>query len=39
MFFKKIEESWGQPSVAAGKLKPCAKTCGKEFDPFREQFR
>lgn len=38
-FFKKIENSWSLPSTKAGKLKPCAKTCGKEFDPFREQFR
>lgn len=38
-FFQKIEASWAKPSIAQGKLKPCAKTCGKEFDPFREQFR
>ncbi len=38
-FFRKIEESWALPSTKAGKLKACAKTCGKEFDPFREQFR
>jgi len=37
-FFKKIEESWSLPSVNMGKLKPCAKTCGKDFDPFRAQF-
>lgn len=38
-FFSKIEKTWSLPSTKAGKLKPCAKTCGKEFDPFREQFR
>jgi MoaA/NifB/PqqE/SkfB family radical SAM enzyme len=38
-FFKKISASWSLPSVKAGKLKTCAKTCGKEFDPFRAQFR
>jgi MoaA/NifB/PqqE/SkfB family radical SAM enzyme len=38
-FFKKIEESWPRKSTKDGKLKACAKTCGKEFDPFREQFR
>lgn len=38
-FFNKIENSWQLPSTKQGKLKPCAKTCGKEFDPFREQFK
>jgi MoaA/NifB/PqqE/SkfB family radical SAM enzyme len=38
-FFKRVAGSWSLPSVKAGKLKPCAKTCGKEFDPFRAQFR
>lgn len=38
-FFDKIEKSWKLPSTKLGKLKPCAKTCGKEFDPFREQFK
>lgn len=38
-FFKKIEDSWQLSSISSGKLKPCAKTCGKEFDPFRAQFR
>lgn len=37
-FFEKIEQSWTIPTVKAGKLRPCAKTCGKEFDPFRAQF-
>ncbi len=38
-FFKKIVQSWDLPSTSLGKLKPCAKTCGKEFDPFTDQFR
>lgn len=38
-FFKSVTDSWSLPSIKAGKLKTCAKTCGKEFDPFREQFR
>ena len=38
-FFVKIEKSWSLPSTKLGKLKPCAKTCGREFDPFKEQFR
>ncbi len=38
-FFTSIEKSWSLPSTQLGKLKPCAKTCGREFDPFREQFR
>lgn len=38
-FFKSIQNSWELPTVKEGKLRPCAKTCGKEFDPFQEQFR
>lgn len=38
-FFKDVVKSWSLPSIKAGKLKPCAKTCGKEFDPFRAQFK
>jgi MoaA/NifB/PqqE/SkfB family radical SAM enzyme len=38
-FFAKIQQSWSLSSTKLGKLKPCAKTCGKEFDPFLEQFR
>jgi MoaA/NifB/PqqE/SkfB family radical SAM enzyme len=38
-FFKKIENSWSLTSTKLGKLKPCSKTCGKEFDPFRAQFQ
>lgn len=37
-FFESIEKSWGLASTKLGKLKPCAKTCGKEFDPFRSQW-
>lgn len=38
-FFQKIESSWGLESVSAGKLKVCSRICGKEFDPFRDQFK
>lgn len=38
-FFQKIlTESWGRKGIKDGKPKVCAKTCGKEFDPFRAQF-
>jgi len=36
--FQDIEVSWGLRSVAEGKLKVCSEKCGKEFDPFKEQF-
>lgn len=36
--FQDIEASWNLPSVAEGKLKVCSEKCGKEFDPFKEQF-
>ena len=38
-FFNRIESSWRLASTKLGKLKACAKTCGKEFDPFRAQFQ
>ncbi len=39
VFFQKILlESWNEKSIEAGKPKCCAKTCGKEFDPFKAQF-
>ena len=38
-FFRKIKESWSCPSVSQGKLKVCAKTCGKNFDQFGDQYR
>ncbi len=38
-FFQKlIPDSWPKPSIKDGKLKVCAKTCGTEFDPFKDQF-
>ena len=38
-FFQKImENSWERQSIKEGRPKCCAKTCGTEFDPFREQF-
>jgi MoaA/NifB/PqqE/SkfB family radical SAM enzyme len=39
LYFKKIEDSWGLPSVADGKLRVCAKTCGTGFDQFGSQFK
>ena len=36
--FTDIEKSWGLPSIADGKLKVCSEKCGKEFDPFKDQF-
>ena len=39
-FFQEVLlNSWKKPSIESGKPKCCAKTCGTEFDPFREQFR
>lgn len=37
-FQKTLEASWGRPSIKEGRPKCCAKTCGTEFDPFKEQF-
>jgi len=37
--FDSIEDSWTKSSVAEGKLKVCSMKCGKEFDPFAEQFK
>jgi MoaA/NifB/PqqE/SkfB family radical SAM enzyme len=36
--FDSIENSWSKSSCSNGKLKVCAMKCGKEFDPFAEQF-
>ena len=36
--FESIEESWQIDSCNNGKLKICSMKCGKEFDPFAEQF-
>jgi len=39
-FFQDIlPGSWTLPSLKAGKLRVCAKTCGSEFDPFAAQFQ
>ena len=38
-FQKTLIDSWNKPSIKEGKLKCCAKTCGTEFDPFKEQFK
>lgn len=38
-FFSAINNAWSKPSCASGKLKVCAKTCGSDFDPFRDQFK
>ena len=37
--FNTIERSWQLESCNLGKLKVCAMKCGKEFDPFAEQFK
>jgi hypothetical protein len=38
-FFQNIiPGSWAKSTFADGKLKVCARICGKEFDPFRDQF-
>ena len=37
--FENIENSWNKASCADGKLKVCSMKCGKEFDPFTEQFK
>lgn len=38
-FLDEIEKSWTLDSIANGKLKTCAKTCGLEFDQFRDQYK
>ena len=38
-FFRSIAGSWQKPSCSDGKLKVCAKMCGMEFDPFKDQFK
>jgi MoaA/NifB/PqqE/SkfB family radical SAM enzyme len=37
--FDDIENSWNTKGCANGKLKVCSMKCGKEFDPFGEQFK
>ena len=36
--FDMIEKSWNIDGCSNGKLKVCSMKCGKEFDPFAEQF-
>ena len=36
--FNSIEKSWSIDGCSNGKLKVCSMKCGKEFDPFAEQF-
>ncbi len=36
--FDDIERSWNIDGCDNGKLKVCSMKCGKEFDPFAEQF-
>jgi MoaA/NifB/PqqE/SkfB family radical SAM enzyme len=36
--FREIAQSWQLESLAAGKLKICARMCGGDFSPFRNQF-
>lgn len=39
VFFQKmIPDRWHRASLQEGKLKVCAKTCGREFDSFKDQF-
>ncbi len=38
-FFRLIQASWEERSIPEGKLKVCARICGEEFDPFRDQFK
>jgi sulfatase maturation enzyme AslB (radical SAM superfamily) len=37
-YFNLIEESWDKTSCSAGKLKVCAKTCGKDLETFSKQY-
>lgn len=34
-----FSKSWQCSSLEDGKLRTCAKTCGTDFDPFKEQFQ
>ena len=38
-FFEGLQQSWQKESIKCGKLKVCAKTCGKDFDQFRDQYK
>ena len=37
LFQRAIPASWDLPSIDAGKLAICARTCGKEYDPLDHQ--
>lgn len=37
-FFRRIEESWSCSSLAQGRLKVCARTCGQGLDMYEKQF-
>ncbi len=37
-FFAAVERSWSGPSVSQGRLKVCARVCGKGFEAYRKQF-
>ena len=37
-FFMAIQKSWSCSGIDSGKLKVCAKTCGKKFDQFKDQY-
>ena len=40
IFFQKaVPESWQGKDINTDKLRVCAKTCGKAFDPFFDQFK
>jgi len=38
-FFKDIQKTWKKKSIKCGKLAVCAKTCGQEFDQFKDQYK
>lgn len=37
-FFKRIEESWNLPGIAKGRLKVCARCCGRQMDMYEKEF-
>jgi MoaA/NifB/PqqE/SkfB family radical SAM enzyme len=37
-FFKRIEESWNLPGLAKGRLKVCARSCGRQMDMYEREF-
>lgn len=37
-FFSAVERSWAAPSVTEGKLKVCARVCGKGFNAYQKQW-